>query len=143
MDRTERIGFARCLLERVELDRHAPVVGGHVAARWASGAFAHALMAHTGDPDISAESPASMYAAALRLDRDDGGGERWRQIAFAAYELSRHFCFGDLSADELERKVAEAVGGTAELLDRLDPGGAEAGTRHAEEMAQAYEEEAL
>ena len=127
MDRGERIEFGRCLLERVDLDRHAPVVGGHVAARWASGAFAHALMAHTGDPGITAESPASMYAVALRLDREEGGGEGWRQTAFAVYELSRHFCFGGLSADELERKIPEVVRGTAELLERMDPGGAESG----------------
>ena len=123
MDRAERIGFGRCLLERVELDRHVPAA----AARWASGAFAHALMAHTGDPDIVAESPASMYAAALRLDREEGGGERWRQTAFAAYELSRHFCFGGLSADEVGRKIAEVARGAAELLERMDPGGVEAG----------------
>ena len=44
-----------------------------------------------------------------------------------AFELSRHFCFGGLSADELERKVSEVVQGTTELLDRMDadPGGAE------------------
>ena len=125
MDRAEHIEFGRYLLERVEWDRHAPVVGGLLAARWASGSFAHALMAHTGDQDITAESPASMYSAALRLDRDEGGGERWRQTAFAAYELSIHFCFDGLTADDLERKVAAVVHGTAELLDRLDPGGVE------------------
>ena len=67
-----------------------------------------------------------MYAAVIRLDREDGGGERWRQVAFAAYELSHHFYFSGLSADELERKTELVARGTAELLDRLDPGGEKA-----------------
>ena len=123
MDRLERIRFARRLLERMELDRQDPEVGHLLAGRWASGAFAHALMAHTGVDDVEAEMPSSMYAAVIRLDREDGGGEEWRQVAFAAYELSHHFYFSGLSADELERKIELVAGGTAELLERLDHGG--------------------
>ena len=127
MDRAEHIELGRYLLERVDFDRHEPVVGGHLAARWASGAFAHLLMAHTGDEEITTEMPSSMYYAVVRLDREDGGGERWRQTAFAAYELSHHFYFDGLTADELARKTAEVIQGAEELLGRLEPGREEAG----------------
>ena len=120
MDKQERIEFGRFLPERVEIDRHAPVAGAFIASRWASGTFTHLLMAHTGEEDITTESPASMYTAVIRLDQEDGGGERWRQTAFAAYEISHHFYFGGLSADELERKTAEVVQGSETLLARLE-----------------------
>lgn len=124
MNGTERIEFARWLLERLEIHRHHPNIGHIVAARWASGAFAQALMAHSGQDDVETEMPDSMYPAVARLDWEDGG-ERWRQTAFAAYELSHHFYFGGLPGDELERKTAEVVQGTLDLLARLDvdPGG--------------------
>ena len=125
MDRQEHIEFGRYLLKRIEVDRHAPVVGGHLAACWASGAFGHLLMAHTGEEDITTDSPAAMYTAVGRLDREEGGDERWRQTAFAAYEISHHFYFDGLTADELERKTREVVQGTLELLGRLEPGGQE------------------
>ena len=73
MDRADRIRFGHYLLDRTEVDRHAPEIGGLLAARWGSGAFAHALMAHSGGAMIT-EVPASMYAAAARLDLEDGGG---------------------------------------------------------------------
>ena len=123
MDRAERIAFARRLLELMDLDLQAPEMSRLLAGRWASGAFAHALMAHTGGDDVEAEMPSSMYAAVIRLDREDGSGEEWRQVAFAAYELSHAFYFGGLSADEIERKTELVARGTAELLARLDPGG--------------------
>ena len=124
MDKREHIEFGRYLLEPGGLGAARTGGGRPLAARWASGAFAHLLMAHTGDPDITADSPAAMYAAVARLDQEDGGGERWRHTAFAAYELSSHFYFDGLTADELERKTREVAQGTEELLDRLDPGGA-------------------
>ena len=125
MDKQERIEFGRFLLERLEIDRHAPVAGALIASRWASGAFAHLLMAHTGEEDITTDSPAAMYCAVVRLDREDGGGEYWRQTAFAAYEISCHFYFGGLTADELERKTAAVIQGTEDLLARLESGGQE------------------
>ena len=123
MDKQERIEFAKWLLERVEVDRQNPVVGDLLAARWATGAFAHALMAHSGNADIETEIPASMYATVMRMDREEGGGEKWRRPAFFAYELSHHFYLRGLPLDEVERKIAEVVQATAELLERLDPGG--------------------
>ena len=119
MDRADRIRFGHYLLDRVEVDRHAPEIGGLLAARWASGAFAHALMAHSGDSVIT-EVPASMYAAAARLDREAGGGEWWRQAAYAAYEISHAFYSGGLPADELERKTEVVVQVARELLARLE-----------------------
>ena len=123
MDRAERIQCSRRLLELMDTHGRDSGIGQMLAGRWASGAFAHALMAHTGCDDVEAEMPSSMYAAVIRMDREDGGGEKWRQIAFAAYELSHHFYFSGLTADELERKTELVARGTAELLDRLDPGG--------------------
>ena len=99
------------------------MIGDLLAARWATGAFAHALMAHSGKAGIETEIPASMYAAVMRMDREEGGGEKWRQVAFFAYELSHHFYLRGLPADEVERKIAAVVQATAELLARLDPGG--------------------
>ena len=111
--------ISRRSLERVELDRHAPEIGGLLAARWGSGAFAHALMAYSGE-EMTTEVPASMYAAAARLDREAGGGEWWRQAAYAAYEISHAFYSGGLPADELERKTEVVVQGARELLARLE-----------------------
>ena len=125
MDKQEHIEFGRYLLGRVDIDRRAPLVGGLIASRWASGAFAHLLMAHTGEEDTTTESPSAMYCAVVRLDLGDGGGERWRQTAFAVYEISCHFYFGGLSADELERKTAAVIQGTEDLLARLESGGQE------------------
>ena len=121
MDREERIEFAHWLLERVEVDRQHPVIGGLLAARWATGAFAHALMAYCGMDTIETEIPASMYAAAIRMDREAGGGERWRQAAFAAYELSHHFYLGGLPQDEADRKLITVIQATERLLERLEP----------------------
>ena len=129
MDKQERIGFGRFLLERLEIDRHAPVAGALIPSRWASGAFAHLLMAHTGEEDTTTESPSAMYCAVVRLDLEDGGGEYWQQTAFAAYEISCHFYFGGLSADELERKTAEVVQGSETLLARLESRGEGSETR--------------
>ena len=130
MDRTEHIEFGRLLLERVEIDGQNPNIGHLLAARWASGAFAHALMSHSGMEYMNPGEPAEMYEAAAGLDREDGGGERWRQGAYAAYELSRHFCYGlsALTSGELERETGEVGKLAAELLDRLAPGGEQAGT---------------
>ena len=75
MDRVDRIQIGHHLLDRAEADRHTPEIGGLLAARWASAAFAHALMAHSGDAMIT-EVPTSMYAAADQLDCEAGGGER-------------------------------------------------------------------
>ena len=119
MDRADRIRFGHYLLDRVEVDRHTPEIGGLLAARWGSGAFAHALMAYSGE-EMTTEVPASMYAAAARLDREAGGGEWWRQAAYAAYEISRAFYSGGLPADELERKTEVVVQGARELLARLE-----------------------
>ena len=119
MDRADRIRFGHYLLDRVEGDRHTPEIGGLLAARWGSGAFAHALMAYSGE-EMTTEVPASMYAAAARLDREAGGGEWWRQAAYAAYEISRAFYSGGLPADELERKTEVVVQGARELLARLE-----------------------
>ena len=124
MDKQERIEFARWLLERIEVDRQNPVIGDLMAARWASGAFAHALMAHSGNAGIETEIPASMYATVMRMDHEEGGGgEKWRKAAFHAYELSHHFYLRALPLDEVERKIVEVVQATAELLACLDPGG--------------------
>ena len=119
MDRADRIRFGHYLLDRVDVDRHNPEIGGLLAARWGSGAFAHALMAYSGE-EMTTEVPASMYAAAARLDREAGGGEWWRQAAYAAYEISHAFYSGGLPADELERKTEVVVQGARELLARLE-----------------------
>ena len=119
MDGADRIRFGHYLLDRVEVDRHALEIGGLLAARWGSGAFAHALMAYSGE-EMTTEVPASMYAAAARLDREAGGGEWWRQAAYAAYEISHAFYSGGLPADELERKTEVVVQGARELLARLE-----------------------
>ena len=122
MDRQEHIEVGRRLLDLMESPSENPKIGVMMAGCCASGAFAHALMAHSGTDDVETEMPSTMYAAAVRLDREDGGGEGWRQVAFAACELSHHFYFDGLTADELERKTALVARRTAELLDRLDPG---------------------
>lgn len=122
MDRAEHVSFARRLLERAEYDRREPVAGAHLAARWASGAFACLLMAHASDEDIATGPPAPMYSVALRLDREDGGGERWRRMALAACDITHGFHFDGLRAGELERKTSAVVQGCRELLARLDPG---------------------
>ena len=119
MDRADRIRFGHYLLDRAEVDRHAPEIGGLLAARWGSGAFAHALMAYSGE-EMTTEVPASMYAAAARLDLEDGGGERWTQAAYAAGEISRAFYSGGMPADQLDRKIELVVQAARELLDRLD-----------------------
>ena len=130
MDRAEHIEFGRQLLERLDLDRRAPKIGHLLAADWASGAFAHALMAYSGMEYMNPGEPTEMYDAAARVDREDGGGERCQQAACAAYELSRHFCYGlsALTSGELERETGEAGKLAAELLDRLDPSGEQAGS---------------
>ena len=103
---------------------HPPEIGGLLAARWGSGAFAHALMAYSGmaysGEEMTTEVPASMYGAAARQDREDGGGEWWRQAAYAAYEISHAFYSGGLPADELERKTEAVLQGARELLARLE-----------------------
>ena len=119
MDRTERIRFGHYLLDRVEADRHAPDIGGLLAARWASGAFAQALMAYSGDAMIT-EVPTSMYSAADQLDREAGGGERWRQAAYVAYEITSAFYSGGMPADQLDSKTELVIQAAKELLDRLD-----------------------
>jgi hypothetical protein len=65
MDRADRIQLGRHLLDRAEADRHTPEIGGLLAARWASAAFAHALSAqrrrddHRGpDLDVFCGRPA-------------------------------------------------------------------------------------
>ena len=118
MDRADRIRFGHYLLDRAEVDRHAPEIGGLLAARWGSGAIAHALMAYSGEA-MTTEVPTSMYAAAARLDLEDGGGERWTQAAYAAGEISRAFYSGGI-ADQLERETDLVVQAARELLDRLD-----------------------
>ena len=119
MDRADRIQLVHQLLDRAEADRHTPTIGSLLAARWASGAIAHALMAYSGEA-MTTEVPTSMYAAAARLDREAGGGEWWRQAAYAAYEISCAFYSGGLPADELERKTEAVVQGARELLARLE-----------------------
>ena len=119
MDRADRIQLVHQLLDRAEADRHTPTIGSLLAARWASGAIAHALMAYSGEA-MTTEVPTSMYAAAARLDREAGGGEWWRQAAYAAYEISCAFYSGGLPADELERKTKAVVQGARELLARLE-----------------------
>ena len=123
MDKAERIEFAHWLLERVEIDRQHPVIGDLMAARWATGAFAHALMAYSGMDNIETEIPASMYTAVIQMDREAGGGERWRQAAFAAYELSHHFYLSGLPPEEADRKLITVVQATEKLLERLEPDG--------------------
>ena len=118
MDRADRIQLVHQLLDRAETDRHTPTIGSLLAARWASGAIAHALMAYS-DEAMTTEVPASMYAAAARLDLEDGGGERWTQAAYAAGEISRAFYSGRI-ADQLERETDLVVQAARELLDRLD-----------------------
>ena len=76
-------------------------------------------MAYSGE-EMTTEVPASMYAAAARLDREAGGGEWWRQAAYAAYEISRAFYSGGLPADELERKTEVVVQGAREFLALLE-----------------------
>ena len=125
MDKEERIEFAQWLLDRVEVDRQHPVIGDLMAARWATGAFAHALMAYSGMENIETEMAASMYTAAIRIDRETGGGERWRQAAFAAYELSHHFYLSGLPPEEADRKLITVIQATEKLLERLEPGAQE------------------
>ena len=74
--------------------------------------------------------PTEMYGMSASLDLEDGGGERWRQGAYAAYELSQAFSYGlsAMTSEELERKTETVASLAAELLDRLDPGGEQAGT---------------
>ena len=117
-------------LERVEIDGQNPKIGRLVAGHWAGAALAHALMSHGGLEYMNPGEPTEMYSIAASLDREGGGGERWRQGAYAAYELSRHFCYRprSLSSEEMERKTGEVSKLAAELLDRLDPGGEQAGT---------------
>ena len=119
MDRAARIQFCSYLLDRAEADRHTPETGSLLAARWASGSFAHALMAHSGAAMIT-EVPTSMYAAADQLDREAGGGERWRQAAYAAYEITSAFYSGGLPCDELDRKIELVVQAARELLARME-----------------------
>ena len=129
MDRTEHIEFGRQLLERVEIDGQNPKIGHLLAANWASGALAHALMAHGGLEYMNPEEPTEMYEAAASLDREDGGGERWQQAAYSAHEMSQAFSYGlrEMTSEELERKTETVASLAAELLDRLDPGGEQAG----------------
>ena len=129
MNREEHIEFARQLLERVEIDGQNPKIGHVVAGHWAGGAFAHALMAHGGMEYMNPDEPTEMYSMAASLDREDDGGERWLQGAYAAYELSRHFYYRPrvLSYEEMERKTGEVSKLAAELMDRLDPGREQAG----------------
>ena len=61
-----------------------------------------------------------MYAAAARLDLEDGGGERWTQAAYAAGEISRAFYSGGMPADQLDRKTEVVVQAARELLARLE-----------------------
>ena len=119
MDRAARIQFCSYLLDRAEADRHTPETGSLLAARWASGSFAHALMAHSGAAMIT-EVPTSMYAAADQLDREAGGGERWRQAAYAAYEITSAFYSGGLPCDELDRKIELVVQAARKLLARME-----------------------
>ena len=119
MDRAERIRFAHHLLERAEADRHTPEMGALLAARWVSGAFAHAVMAHTGEA-VTPEMAASMYSAASRLDLEAGGGERWTQAAYAAHEISCAFYSGGLTGGELEHQTELVAHAARGLLARLE-----------------------
>ena len=125
MDRQEHITMARNLLELADLNRDYPQMGHMLAGRWASGAFVHAMMAHLGMESLTTDVPAEIYVAAVTLDREDGGGERWRQAAFAAYELSQVFYFGSdlMTVEEMDRKNGMLKVLTGELLERLAPGG--------------------
>ena len=129
MNRDEHIEFGRQLLERMEIDGQNPKIGHVVAGHWASAAFAHALMAHGGLEYMNPDEPTEMYGMAASLDLEDGGGERWQQAAYAAYELSQAFSFGlrEMTSEELERKTETVASLAAELLDRLAPGGEQAG----------------
>ena len=129
MNRTEHIEFARQLLERMEIDGQNPKIGHLVAGHWAGAALAHALMAHSGMGHMTNDDPAETYDAAASLDLEEGGGERWRQGAYAAYELSQAFCYGlrTMTSEEIERKTESVACLAAELLDRLDPGWEQAG----------------
>ena len=125
MDRAEQVALAGQLLERVEPDVRLPGTGGQIAGRWASGALAHLLLACAGNEDTTAEILPEVYEAAIELDREAGGGEYWRQAAYAAYELGIHFYFGGLAEDELAAKTALALRASEELLGRFAAGGPE------------------
>ena len=126
MDRADRIQFGHYLLDRAEADRHTPEIGGLLAARWASAAFAHALMAYSGDSMIT-EVPTSMYAAAARLDREAGGGEWWRQAAYAAYEISHAFYSGRIACRRAGAQDRGGRPGSQGVAGPLGGGGAVTG----------------
>ena len=76
MDRADRIQLGRHLLDRAEADRHTPEIGGLLAARWASAAFAHALMAHSGEVaglGVRDEDLVGLFPDEVRLAGDGGG----------------------------------------------------------------------
>lgn len=56
-------------MERLDLDRYDLEMGGLLAARRGSGAFACALMAHSGMEKMIPDVPASYAAAARSLRR--------------------------------------------------------------------------
>ena len=94
-----------------------------LAGRWASGAFAHALMAHTGLDDVETEMPSSMYAAVIRLDREDGGGEEVASGRLRRLRTEQQLLFLRAVRGRAGAQDGAGGAGTAELLDRLDPGG--------------------